>query len=168
MTLDEINGLDREAFVVRLGHVAEHSPWVAYGAFDDAPFANALELVAGFRGAIARESEERQIALIRAHPDLAGRAALAGELTEESTREQASVGLDALSPDEYALFHERNDAYRERFGFPFVICARESTRQSILAAYASRLENDSHAEIAIALDEIVKIIRLRIADILGG
>ena len=164
MRLAEINALDREAFVVRLGLVAEASPWVAYGAYDLHPFATALELVAAFRAAIARESDERQVELIRAHPDLAGRAALAGELTAESASEQASLGLDRLSADEFALFHACNDAYRERFCFPFVICVRQQTKASILAAYERRLANEHDVEVAVALDEIVSIIRLRVAD----
>ena len=168
MTLEEINALDREAFVVRFGAVAEDSPWVAYGAYDYHPFATALELVAGFRGAIAREGSERQIALLRAHPDLAGRAAVARELTAASTSEQAAVGLDRLSPEEFARFAGCNEAYRERFGFPFVVCVREHTIASILAAYEDRVANDDDVELAIALDEVVKIIRLRVADLVDG
>jgi len=167
VTLGEINRLDREAFTIRLGGLAEDSPWVAYSAWEYRPFATALELVAGFRGAIARAGEERQIALLEAHPDLAGRAAMAGELTPESTREQAAAGLGALGPDDYATFHERSDAYRARFGYPFVICAREHTSASVLAAFAERLAHDRDEELAIALDEVVKIIRLRVADLLA-
>ncbi len=165
MRLVEINALDREGFVLRLGLVAEGSPWVAYGAYDLHPFATALELVAAFRAAIARETDERQVELIRAHPDLAGRAALAGELTVESASEQASLGLDRLSAEEFALFHARNDAYRERYGFPFVVCVRQQTKASILHAYEQRLANDREVEVAVALDEIVSIIRLRVADL---
>jgi 2-oxo-4-hydroxy-4-carboxy-5-ureidoimidazoline decarboxylase len=166
VTLDEINGLDREAFTVRLGGLAENSPWVAYGAWESRPFANALELVAGFRAAIARSDHDRKLELLRAHPDLAGRAAVAGELTPESTREQTSAGLMTMSPEEYAVFRARNDAYRERFGFPFVICARENDRASILAAYSERLGHEPDEELAVALDEVVKIIRLRVADLI--
>jgi OHCU decarboxylase len=168
VTLAEINRLDREAFTIRLGALAEGSPWVAYGAWDFRPFSTALELVAGFRGAIARADADRQIELLQAHPDLAGRAALAGELTADSTREQAAAGLDRLSPGQYALFHARNDAYRARFGFPFVVCAREHTADSILAEFAARLAHDPDEELAIALDEVVKIVRLRVADLLGA
>ncbi len=168
MTLAEINALDREAFTVRLGGLAEASPWVAYAAWDYRPFATALELVAGFRGAIAKAGEERQVGLLQGHPDLAGRAALAGTLTPESTREQAAAGLAALQPDEYVAFHDLNDSYRLRFGFPFVICAREHSVASILAAFAARLQHDADEELAIALDEVVKIIRLRVADLLAA
>jgi len=168
VTLDEINALDREAFTLQLAGIAEGSPWVAYGAYDYRPFADALELVAGFRGAVARAGEERQVALIREHPDLAGRAAVAGELTEHSTREQASAGLDRLTPEEFARFSRANDAYRERFGFPFVICVREQSKDTILAAYDARLVHEPEMELAIALDEVVKIMRLRIADLLAA
>jgi OHCU decarboxylase len=165
VTLDEINALDREAFVIRLGFVAEDSPWVAYGAYDYHPFADPLELVAAFRGAIARAGE-RQLDLLRAHPDLAGRAAVAAELTPASTAEQRSAGLDRLTAAEYVLFHERNAAYRATFGIPFIVCVRDHTKASILAAYERRLGNDRDVEIAVALDEVVKIIRLRVADLL--
>jgi OHCU decarboxylase len=168
LTLAEVNELDREAFTIRLGGLAEHSPWVAYGAWEYRPFASALELVAGFRGAIARADDARKIELLRAHPDLAGRAAMAGDLTPDSAREQAAAGLATLSPEEYSLFHERNDAYRARFGYPFVICAREHTRSSILEAYAERLTHEPDEELAVALDEVVKIIRLRVADLLAA
>jgi 2-oxo-4-hydroxy-4-carboxy-5-ureidoimidazoline decarboxylase len=168
VTLDEINALDREAFTLRLGAIAEGSPWVAYGAYDYRPFDDALELVAAFRGAVARADDERQVALIRAHPDLAGRAAIAGELTAQSRSEQATVGLDRLTPAEFEQFTRANDAYRERFGFPFVICVREGTKETILAAYEERLGHEPEVEMAIALDEIVKIMRLRIADLLAA
>src|ERR1700750_441373 len=135
MRLEEINSLDREAFTVRLGEIAEGSPWVAHVAYDSPPFADALELVAAFRGAVARADAERQVALVRAHPDLAGRAAVAGRLTEHSAREQAGAGLDRLTPDEYTRFSAANDAYRARFGFPFVICVRERSKDAILRAY---------------------------------
>jgi len=124
--------------------------------------------VAAFRGAVARADDERQVALIRAHPDLAGRAAIAGELTAQSRSEQATVGLDRLTPAEFEQFTRANDAYRERFGFPFVICVREGTKETILAAYEERLGHEPEVEMAIALDEIVKIMRLRIADLLAA
>ena len=107
---------------------------------------------------------ERKLALIRAHPDLAGRAAIAGELTAASTREQASAGLDRLSPEEYRRFHALNDAYRARFGFPFIIAVRENTRESILQSFEARLGNERDAEVRTALEEIGKIVRLRLAD----
>jgi OHCU decarboxylase len=152
----------REAFVARNGGLFEHSPWVAEAAYDDAgPFAADEAALAAMIEAMHAAPRERQLALIRAHPDLAGRAAIAGELTADSTREQASAGLDRLTPEEYAAFSATNTAYRERHGFPFVICAREHDKTSILAAAAERLGHDTDTEVGVALDEIAKIARLR-------
>jgi 2-oxo-4-hydroxy-4-carboxy-5-ureidoimidazoline decarboxylase len=153
---------DREAFVARNGALFEHSPWVAEAAWDAAgPFASDDEGLAAMVAAVRDAPRERQLALIRAHPDLAGRAAIAGELTADSTREQASAGLDRLTPAEYETFSRTNAAYRERHGFPFVICAREHDKASILAAAAERLDHDTETEVEVALDEIAKIARLR-------
>ncbi len=118
---------------------------------------------------VARASQERQLALIRAHPDLVGRAALAGTLSRESTAEQRAAGLDpdALTAEEIARFQEANQAYKDRFGFPFVICARENTKDAIIAGLASRLGNDRHTEIATALREIDRIAWNRLEDIVG-
>jgi 2-oxo-4-hydroxy-4-carboxy-5-ureidoimidazoline decarboxylase len=117
---------------------------------------------------VAEAPLERQLALIRAHPDLAAPrghpAAIAGELTAASSREQASAGLDRLTPEEYRRFHALNDAYRARFGFPFIIAVRENTKESILRSFEARLANDRDAEVATALGEIGKIVRLRLAD----
>jgi 2-oxo-4-hydroxy-4-carboxy-5-ureidoimidazoline decarboxylase len=153
---------DRDAFVARYGALFEHSPWVAEVAWADGPFPDEEALLAAMVAAVDRAPRERQLALIRAHPDLAGRAAIAGELTADSAREQAAAGLDRLAPDEYVQFTATNAAYRERHGFPFVICAREHDKTSILAAAAERLDHDTEAEIAIALGEVAKIARLRL------
>jgi len=106
-----------------------------------------------------------RLALIRAHPDLAGRAAIAGRVTRESTREQASAGLDRLAPEQYERIRALTAAYRERFGFPFIVCAREHTPDSIIAAAARRLDADPVEEERTALSEIAKIARLRLADL---
>ncbi len=111
--------------------------------------------------------EEDRLALIRAHPDLAGRAAIAGELTPESTREQAAAGLDRLTPEQYERLTALNAGYRERFGFPFVVCAREHTADSILAAAAARMGADPRDEQRTALAEIAKIARLRLEDLVA-
>lgn len=153
---------DRARFVDRLGHVAENSPWVAERVWESGPFTDAPALTAAFAEVVRSASTDEQLALIRAHPDLAGRAALAGDLSPESTREQASAGLDRLAPDDLARFTRLNDAYREGFGFPFVICARRHTVASILDAYERRLLNDTDAERRTAIDEIVAIMRLRL------
>ncbi len=110
---------------------------------------------------------ERQIALIRDHPDLVGRAALAGTLTPESSSEQASAGLDRLSPEEIATFTRLNQEYHERFGFPFVICVRENKKEGILTGFTARLNNTREQEIRTALDEIAKICSLRLRDLVS-
>jgi len=161
-----INELDQAAFVERFGSLFEHSPWVAEAAFRDRPFADREELYEALVAAMYAAPMDRKLALIRAHPDLAGRAAIAGTLTASSTREQASAGLDRLTPDEYEAFTSTNAAYRERFGFPFVVCAREHTKESILRVASERLANTEDEEIRVALEEIAKIARLRLEDAL--
>ena len=166
LTLDEINALDRDAFVARLGFLFEGSPWIADATWPARPFGSSDELHRALCATMLGASVERQVALIRAHPDLAGKAAVAGTLTPESTREQSSAGLNRLTPAEYARFSRLNGAYRNTFGFPFVICAREHTKESILESFEARLRNDRAEEIATALGEIAKIARLRLLDVL--
>jgi OHCU decarboxylase len=161
-----INELDQAAFVERFGSLFEHSPWVAEAAYRDRPFAGREELYEALVAAMYAAPMERKLALIRAHPDLAGKAAIEGTLTDSSTREQASAGLDRLTPDEYEAFTSTNTAYRERFGFPFVVCAREHTKESILRVASERLANTEDEEIRVALEEIAKIARLRLEDAL--
>jgi OHCU decarboxylase len=163
--MEEVNELGREAFVERFGPLFEHSPWVATDAWSDRPFADKDELFEALRSAMYSASTERKLALIRAHPDLAGRAAIEGTLTRSSTREQASAGLDRLTPDEYEAFTRLNSAYRERFGFPFVVCVREHTKESILRVAAERLEHTRDEEVRVALEEIAKIARLRLEEL---
>jgi 2-oxo-4-hydroxy-4-carboxy-5-ureidoimidazoline decarboxylase len=164
--MDAINGLDRAAFVERFGPLFEHSPWIAEAAWQDRPFEDPEGLYEALVAAMHAAPRERKLALIRAHPDLAGKAAIEGTLTASSQREQASAGLDRLTPDEYAAFTGTNDAYRKRFGFPFVVCAREHTKESILRVAAERLGNGEPEEIGVALEEIAKIARLRLKDAL--
>ena len=137
----------------------EHSPWVEERA-DALPSSGNrhVDLMAVVRDA----APEEQLALIRAHPELAGKAAIDGSLTEASAAEQASAGLDRLTPAEFDRFHALNAAYREKFGFPFIICVRLTDKAGILAAMERRLANGRDAEIATALDEIGKIVRLRL------
>jgi OHCU decarboxylase len=115
--------------------------------------------------AVREALREQQLALIRAHPDLAGRAAIAGELTAESAREQTSAGLDRLTPGEYEDFHRLNSAYRARFGFPFVVCVKDHDKETILAAAAARLGHSRLEEIETALGEICRIAYLRLWDL---
>lgn len=164
-TIEGVNRLDRDAFVSRFGALYEHSPWVAEGAWRERPFGSFAELHEAFVRAMYDAPRERQLALIRAHPDLAGKAAIAGELTAESEREQASAGLDRLTPEEYEDFHRLNTAYRDKFGFPFIVCIREHSKETILASAAARLGHTRPAEIETALGEIARIAHLRLRDL---
>lgn len=163
-TLAELNTLDLAAFVAAIGHCFEHSPWITAETWPQRPFASLESLHAALIATVGRAPIERRLALIRAHPDLAGRLALAGQLTADSNREQAAAGLDALSAEELAQFQAYNTAYRERFGFPFVICARENKKAAILAAFPARLQHNPDQEIATALAEIAQIAWLRLVD----
>jgi 2-oxo-4-hydroxy-4-carboxy-5-ureidoimidazoline decarboxylase len=160
--MSSVDAPDRESFVARFGGVFEHSPWVAEAAWERRPFDSVDDLHAELCAAMRAAPRDRQLDLIRAHPDLAGKAAIAGTLTDDSRREQAAAGLDRLTPAEHAAFTRGNEAYRERFGLPFVICAREHTTESILAAMEERLAHTEEDEVATALDEIAKIARLRL------
>lgn len=163
-TLAQLNSADAETFVESVGGVFEHSPWIAERAAGRRPFDSVDALHAAMCDVVEEASDTQQEALINAHPDLVGRLAQQGRLTPESTREQRAAGLDAISPEEAQTFQRHNAAYREKFGFPFVICARENRKDAILAEMPRRLQHDRGAEIAAALTEIKKIARLRLAD----
>jgi 2-oxo-4-hydroxy-4-carboxy-5-ureidoimidazoline decarboxylase len=165
-TLDELNECSRREFVAALGSLFEGSPWVADEAFGRRPFREAKQLHAELCSAMRGAPAARRLALIKAHPDLAGRLAAAGRLTAESAREQASAGLLELSAAETAEFERLNAAYRGRFGFPFVICARLNDRRSILSALRSRASGSPGEEEQAALAEIEKIAWLRLRDAL--
>ncbi len=161
--------LSRAAFVARFGDVFEASPWIADAAFDaglpvDADTASGLHraLCAAMRAA----PKEQQVALIRAHPDLAGRLARAGALTTASTEEQAGAGLDRLSEAEHTQFTALNTAYREKFAMPFIIAVKGRSKADILAAFAARMGNDRQDEVANALAQIERIALLRLQDLL--
>lgn len=164
--LENINKLDRAAFTAALGHLFEHSPWVAEETWAKRPFASAEVLHAALCATMQAAPADKQLALIRAHPDLAGRLAQQKKLTVESTREQASAGLDQLTDAELVEFTRNNDTYKAKFGFPFIICARLNAKAAILAAMSARLPNSPAAEHGAALSEIEKIAWLRLADIL--
>lgn len=159
-----------DGFVQKFGGVYEHSPWVAErvntllndSAVDTATLASLMADV------VDNASVEQQLALICAHPDLAGRAQISGELTAESTDEQSSAGLDQCTADEYQTFQTLNAAYKEKFGFPFVMAVRGSNRAEILAAFAERLQNDSELEFETALQQIHIIAGLRLAAMEDG
>jgi 2-oxo-4-hydroxy-4-carboxy-5-ureidoimidazoline decarboxylase len=163
LALADLNRMDPAAFEAAVGDVFERAPWVARTAHARQPFATVAELHAAMMGAVRAAPREQQLGFLLNHPDLAGKAARAGDVTDESKREQASVGLDTLSADEFARFHRLNDAYRAKFGFPFMICVRRHTRDSILAQFECRLARDAAAEFAQALQEVSYITRLRLA-----
>lgn len=165
MTVEQVNRLDHEAFVATFGPVYEGSPWIAVEAWNDRPFVDLDHLHRAMSRVVERAASARQEALIRAHPDLVGEAARAGTLTRASADEQATAGLDRLSPSDIADFDRFNRAYRDRFGFPFVVCARENKKETILAGFALRLGNNREEEVAAALREIAKIARYRLGDL---
>ena len=161
--------MDRRAFTLAFGQVFEHSPWIAEAAFDrglpeDADTASGLHraLCAVLRDA----SDAQKRALIDAHPDLAGRLARAGRLTADSSKEQAGAGLDQLTDDERARFTQLNDAYKARFGFPFIMAVKGRSKAEILAAFERRLTNDAESEQRTALEQIERIALLRLQNLL--
>ncbi|MDQ3440774.1 MAG: 2-oxo-4-hydroxy-4-carboxy-5-ureidoimidazoline decarboxylase [Planctomycetota bacterium] len=162
--LPALNAMSEFQFVATIGPVFERSPWIAQRTFPKRPFDSIASLHERLVATARASDESEKLGLIRAHPDLVGRMVREGGLTRESTAEQRAAGLAALSADEVRQFDEYNAAYRERFGFPFIICARENKKDAILAAFPVRLENTREAEIDTALGEIYKIARLRLID----
>jgi OHCU decarboxylase len=165
-SLDDVNRLSRADFVALVGPAFEQSPWIADAAWQARPFGHMAALHAALVAVVDRAGVQAQLGLIRAHPDLAGKAAIAGDLTEASTREQAGAGLDRLTTEQFARLTDLNDAYRARFAFPFVVCAREHTADSIIAGAAERVAADPDDERRTALAEIAKIARLRLQDLI--
>jgi OHCU decarboxylase len=163
-TLAEINAFDRAAFVAALGGVYEGPPWIVEAMCDTRPFANLDDMHAAMDDAMWRAPRARKIELLNAHPDLVGEAARRGTLSASSSHEQAAAGLHQLSADEIATFERYNTDYRARFGFPFVICARENKKESILAGFEARMEHGEDEEIETALREVSKIAWLRLQD----
>ncbi len=167
LMFDELNRLGRAEFTAALGHLFEHSAWVAEETWSRRPFRDAAQLHEQLCRTMQLAAPDRQLELIRAHPDLAGRLARQHQLTNESTREQASAGLDQLTDVELAAFQKLNTEYRDKFGFPFIICARLNAKDTILRAMKSRLPNSAADERATALAEIEKIAWLRLKDALS-
>jgi len=165
LTISQINGLDDKEFVRIIGPVFENSPWIAEAAFAKKPFHDLSGLQRALCETVANSGEALQLGLIRAHPDLVGKLALAGQLTPESAGEQAAAGLDRLSPEEVALFQKQNAIYKSKFDFPFVICARLNKKAAILAGFEARLPNSREQEVKTALEEIFKIAELRLRDL---
>jgi OHCU decarboxylase len=154
-----------DEFVNRYGGIYEHSSWVAEESFVAAASVEDFhELAAIFANCVDRADHKRKLALIRAHPDLAGKAAMSGELTEESSAEQASAGIDQCTIEEYEQFQQLNGQYKDKFCFPFVLAVLASSRLEILAAFASRLKYDKQTEFETAINEIHKIARMRLQE----
>jgi 2-oxo-4-hydroxy-4-carboxy-5-ureidoimidazoline decarboxylase len=172
MTLDQLNSLDAEAFRGAVGNIFEHGPWVAAAAAGGRPYPTVAALHDAMMAALRAAPRDRQVAFLRGHPELGSKVArkgkLEGDLTDASRAEQGSLGLDRLSDEEFSLFNKLNALYQKKFAFPFVICVRRNTRDAILDGYMRRIENDLDAEIAVALDEVGHITRLRLAARLDG
>lgn len=160
--LDELNACTQSDFVAALANIFEYSPWVAEQAFAARPFAGVNALFAAMASAVERASEELRLKLIKSHPDLADKTRRAAGLTAESSAEQNSAGLDRLSDAEYEAFERVNNAYRAKFGFPYIVCVRRHTRDSILADFERRLPNDVATETATSIAEIFRIAALRL------
>jgi 2-oxo-4-hydroxy-4-carboxy-5-ureidoimidazoline decarboxylase len=162
MTMDEVNAMDEAAFVAALGGVFEHSPWVAQGALAARPFASVDALHAAMKAVVTGASDERKLSLLRAHPELAGKAAIRGELTTDSTQEQSGAGLTACSPEEYATLTELNRRYNAKFGFPFILAVKGYDRAGVIREFARRVELDRGTELAQCLAQIERITRFRL------
>ena len=161
--LADLNCMDLAAFEAAIGETFELAPWVAATAHAKRPFATVSDLHTAMMGTVRAAPRDTQLAFLRNHPDLAGKAARAGAITDDSKDEQASAGLDTLSEEEFVRFHRLNDAYKAKFGFPFMVCVRRHTRDSILTQFERRLPHDEATEFAAALQEVFYITRLRIA-----
>jgi 2-oxo-4-hydroxy-4-carboxy-5-ureidoimidazoline decarboxylase len=161
-SLAEINGMPAAKFVAALGDVFEDAPWVAERAAAGRPYPSVAALHVALMQTVRDAPTATQLAFVCGHPELGGKLARAGAMTEASKSEQGGCGLDRLSEEEFARFERLNAAYRERFGFPFVICVRRHTRASILAEFERRVKNDPGTELATALTEIGEITRLRL------
>jgi 2-oxo-4-hydroxy-4-carboxy-5-ureidoimidazoline decarboxylase len=164
LTLAAVNRMDEEAFVTSFGDIAEHSPWVAQVAERARPYPDREAMVSAFADAVVEADEGAQLALLREHPDLAGRAAIAGELAPESRNEQAGAGLDRMSADEYERFSRLNATYRDRYGIPFILAVKGASKDQVLAAFEARLDNPGDIEFATALTQVQRIIRFRLED----
>jgi allantoate deiminase/N-carbamoyl-L-amino-acid hydrolase len=171
-SLPDLNSCDTATFVDTLRGIYEHSPWIPERAAGARPFASIAALKLALQSAVTQASEDEQLSLLRAHPELAGKAAIAGDLTAESTGEQAASGLNLCSPDEYAALHKLNAAYNDKFGFPFILAVkgptgRGLTRQDIIATFARRLHNQRRDEMAECLRQVHRIAEIRLNDLLG-
>lgn len=167
-TIAQLNAMPEAEFIKVLGGIYEHSPWFAESAAKKRPFANTAELAAALRGAVDVSGQEAQLTLVRAHPELAGKAAVRGELTEESTREQAGAGLDQCTPEEFQRLQNLNAAYNRKFGFPFILAVRGYDRHGIIDAFARRVENEPAVELQTCINQIHRIAQFRLNDLVSA
>ena len=165
IALAELNLIDRAEFIRYLGGIFEHSPWVAERAEPHRPFASLDDLHSTMADAVRSSDITMQLALIRAHPELAGKAAVRGELTAESSREQSGAGLNQCSTEEFDQLQKLNSAYSEKFGFPFVIAVKGHDRQSIITHFTRRLTSDQTTEMHECLEQIIRIGGFRLAEL---
>ena len=166
MNLSDVNALHPAGFVAALGGVFEHSPWVAERAYDARPYANVGALHDAMLRVVHSATRDEQLALIRAHPELAGCAMVRNEMTADSTKEQSGAGLTSCSPEEYARLVELNAHYNAKFHFPFILAVKSYDRAGVIAEFARRVERDVDVEFAEALRQIARITRLRLEALL--
>jgi 2-oxo-4-hydroxy-4-carboxy-5-ureidoimidazoline decarboxylase len=166
--LAELNACSTADFVAALANVFEYSPWIAEQAASSRPFAGVGPLFDAMKAAVDRAPSELRLALIKAHPDLADKTQRAAGLTAESNAEQNSVGLDRLSDAEYEAFERVNNAYRSKFGFPYIVCVRRQTKDSILRDFERRLPNDAATEMQTSVEEICRIAALRLDQLVAA
>jgi 2-oxo-4-hydroxy-4-carboxy-5-ureidoimidazoline decarboxylase len=166
--LADLNVCSNDEFVTTLSNIFEYSPWIAEQAASARPFAGVKQLFAAMKAAVDRAAPELRLALIKAHPDLADKTQRAAGLTAESNVEQNSVGLDRLSDAEYEAFERVNNAYRAKFGFPYIVCVRRHTKDSILRDFEKRLPNDARTETQTSVEEICRIAALRLDQLVAS
>src|SRR5258706_14124835 len=167
-TVGDLNACGKDDFISALSNIFEYSPWIAEQAASARPFAGVKQLLDAMKAAVDRGAPELRLALIKAHPDLANKTQRAAGLTAESNDEQNSVGLDRLSEAEYEAFERVNNAYRAKFGFPYIVCVRRHTRDSILRDFERRLPNDATTEMQASIEEICRIAALRVDQLVAS
>jgi len=167
LTVADLSSLDRDAFVGAVGAVFEHSPWVMERAWAKRPFISREAFIAALGDVLREAGREHQLSLINAHPELAGKLAIRGELTADSAREQAGAGLAACSPEEFFTLQQLNTAYRNKFGWPFIVAVKGLNRQQIIAEMTRRIERTPDEEFAEALAQILRIASFRLDDLIA-
>ncbi|MGH8727417.1 MAG: 2-oxo-4-hydroxy-4-carboxy-5-ureidoimidazoline decarboxylase [Burkholderiales bacterium] len=167
LALKAVNQMDRAAFVQALGHTFEHSPWIAERAWDARPFESIAELHQAMAKVVKSAPRDKQLALLNAHPDLAGKEAQTGTMTDDSVVEQKSAGLNALTKEEMARITRLNSEYKAKHGFPFIACVRHYSKEGIFYEFERRVGNDSETELRTDLEQIFAITKLRLNALFG-